>query len=130
MPHQRFEPGAIGISGDNALAVAVLGPRPEIEGLRKQPAGIEGHHVDGKPLAEDRVGDGLVLDAEVRREDDATGNDAAYRGDTVIELEVEARVRRRRRGGLGVRRWPEGSSDSLFEGFGGNHGFPRFGERG
>jgi len=94
MPHQRFEPGAIGISGDNAPAVSVFGLPPEIEGLRKQPAGIEGHHVDREPLAEDRMGDGLVLDAEARREDDATGNDTPYRGHTVIQTEIEARARR------------------------------------
>ena len=73
----------------------MLGLRPELEGLRKQPAGIEGHHVDREPLAEDRMRDGLVLDAEARREDDATGNDTAYRGDTVIEMEAEARARKR-----------------------------------
>jgi len=40
------------------------------------------------------MGDGLVLDAEARREDDATGNDTPYRGHTVIQTEVEARARR------------------------------------
>jgi hypothetical protein len=96
----------------------------------KEPAGIEGHHVDRQPLAEDRMRDGLVFDAEARRKDDATGNGVAYRGDTVIELEAEARIRRWRRGGLGVHRWRGGGSDSLFEDFRGNQGFPRFGERG
>ena len=94
MPHQRFDPGAIGISSDNAPAILLLGLRPELEGLRKQPAGIKGHHLDGEPLAEDRMGDSLVLDAEARREDDAAGNDVVYRGDTVIEMEAEVRVRR------------------------------------
>jgi hypothetical protein len=75
MRYQRFDAIAIRIDGDNALAVSVLGPRPELESLRKQPAGIEGHHVDRKPLTEDRMRDGLVLDTETRREDDAAADD-------------------------------------------------------
>src|SRR5258708_296506 len=36
MRHQRFDPGAIGIDGENAPAVSLLGLCPELEGLRKQ----------------------------------------------------------------------------------------------
>jgi hypothetical protein len=86
---QCFDAIAIGIDGYNAPAVSVLGLGPELEGLRKQPPGIEGHHVDREPLAEDRMRNGLIFNAKASREDDATGNDATYRGDPVIQ-EIEA----------------------------------------
>jgi hypothetical protein len=72
----------------------VLGSRPELEGLRKKPAGIEGHHVNREPLAEDRMRDGLIFNTEACREDHATGNDTSYRGDAVIEMEAGTRLQR------------------------------------
>ena len=46
--HQGFGAVVIRIDGNDAPAVAVLCLPPELISFRKQPAGIEGYHVDGK----------------------------------------------------------------------------------
>jgi hypothetical protein len=80
-------------------------------------------------LAEDRMRDRLVLEGKAGGEDDAAGNDAPDGGDTVAEIEAQARVRR---DGSDLRLFGrrEGGSDSLFDDFGDYHGVPRFAERG
>jgi hypothetical protein len=107
----------------------MLGPRPHLEGLRKQAPGIESHHVDRETLAEDRMGDRLILEGKACGEDDAAGNNAADRGDTVAEIEAQARVRRDG-GNLRLFRRRERVSDSLFEDLGNYQGVPRFAGRG
>jgi hypothetical protein len=59
--HQGIGGGVVGTRGEDASAVSVLGPRPYLEGFREQPPGIERQDIDGKALAEDRMGDRLVL---------------------------------------------------------------------
>jgi hypothetical protein len=92
-PHQGFYGAAVRTRCKNPPTIAVLGLHPDRKRFWEQPAGIEGHHVDREALAEDRMGDGLVLDGKARREDNPTGDDAADRSDALIEMEAEARVR-------------------------------------
>ena len=91
--HQGFHSAAVGICCKNAPTVAVLSLRPHHKRFWEQPTGVEGHHVDCETLAEDRMSDRLVLQAKARGEDDAAGNDAADRDDTLIEIEAGACVR-------------------------------------
>jgi hypothetical protein len=75
------------------------------------------------------MGDRLILQGKARGEHDAAGDDAADRGDTVAEIEAEARVRRDS-GNLRLFRRRERGSDSLFKDLGNYQGVPRFAGRG
>src|SRR5262249_39774093 len=123
--HQRLDGATFRIERLNALAVSTLSFGPEFVGLRKQPARIEGHDVDGKRLAADRMRDGLVLDAKARGEDDPAVRNFAYCGDTLHQIEVKADVRGPRQF-VGIRildsrfgSWRESAADSLLKDFGG-----------
>jgi hypothetical protein len=129
MAHQGFCSGVVGTRREDASAVSVLGPRPDLEGFREQAPGIERQDVDGEALAEDRMRDRLILQGKARGEHDAAGDDAADRGDTVAEIEAEAWVGRDG-GDLRLLRRGEGRSNSLFKDLGNYQGVPRFAERG
>jgi hypothetical protein len=83
---------AIGTGGANAAAVPALRPRPELVCFRKQPPRIEGDHIDQEGLREDRMGDGLVLDAEARGENDPAPHNVPYRADTLRQIEMKVVV--------------------------------------
>ena len=81
--------------------------------------------MDCQRLAADRMGDGLVLDAEARGEDDPATRNIAYCGDTRRQIEVKTGVRGPRQlvgmrildSRFGSRR--ERAADSLLKDFGG-----------
>jgi hypothetical protein len=123
--HQGFCGGVVGTCCENASAVSVLGPRPNLEGFWEQAPGVERQDIDGEALAEDRMSDSLVLQGKARGEYDAAGNNAADRGDTVAEIEAKVRVRRDG-GDLRLLRRGEGGSNSLFKDLGNYQGGPRF----
>ena len=75
----RSSAARVGIDGADAAAVAALGFRPQRVGFRKQPPGIERHHVDVEALLADPMEDELAFDAEAMGEDDAAVDRAAQK---------------------------------------------------
>ena len=74
---QPLQRRAIGVDRANAAAVAALRLRPQRVGFRKQPSGIERHHVDVEIAFADPVEDELALDAEAVGEDNGAVDLAA-----------------------------------------------------
>src|SRR5665811_1543920 len=74
---QPFQRRAIGIDRADATAITAFRLRPQLISFRKQPPGIERHHVDVDVAFANPMEDELAFDAEAVRKDDGTVDCAA-----------------------------------------------------
>src|SRR5664279_5282061 len=74
---QPFQRRAIGIDRADAAAITAFRLRPQLISFRKQPPGIERHHVDVDVAFANPMEDELAFDAEAVRKDDGTVDCAA-----------------------------------------------------